>query len=58
MLIHQGDEPVVVMPLHQMRQFVDDDVFKALRRLLGEFEIQPDTPGFRIAGSPAWFSSS
>jgi hypothetical protein len=39
MTIHQRDEPVIVMPLDKVRQFVDEDVFKALGWFLCEFKI-------------------
>jgi hypothetical protein len=39
MMIHQRDEPVIVMPLDKVRQFVDEDVFKALGWFLGELKI-------------------
>jgi hypothetical protein len=39
MTIHQRDEPVIVMPLDKVRQFMDEDVFKALGWFLCEFKI-------------------
>jgi len=39
MTIHQRDEPVIVMPLDKVRQFVDEDVFKALGWFLCELKI-------------------
>ena len=38
-----------------MDQLVDCDVLKALDRLLGEFEIEPDTAGFHVATPPLGF---
>src|SRR5271157_1525586 len=38
-----------------MNQLVDCDVLKALDRLLGEFEIEPDTAGIRVATPPLGF---
>ena len=39
MTIHQRDEPVIVMPLDQVRQFVDEDVFEAWGWFLCELKI-------------------
>ena len=38
-IIHQRDKVVVMMALQQMNQFVDDNIFEALHRLLGKFEV-------------------
>ena len=35
-----------------MCEFVDDDVLKALQRLLGQFKVDPNSPGFDIAAAP------
>jgi len=55
MLIHECDEAVGMMALNEMDQFVDDDVFEALHRFLGQFEVQPDATGDWIAGAPPSF---
>jgi hypothetical protein len=54
-LVHYGDEMLVVMPFQQVRQFVDEDIFQALRRLLDKFEVQPDAAGLGVAGAPSGF---
>ena len=43
--VHDRDETIVVMPLGQVREFVNNDVLDALHRLLSEFEVQPDASG-------------
>src|SRR5450759_2374443 len=53
--VHQRHETLVVMPRDQMNEFVDDDVFEALHRLLGEFKVQPDAVGLGIASAPSRF---
>ena len=58
MLVHERREAIVMMPLDEMHEFVDDDVFEALDRLLGEFEVQPDAAGLRVAGAPPGLHSS
>src|SRR4051812_12893989 len=35
-----------------MRHFVDDDVLKLERMLLGEFQVEPDVPRLAVAGAP------
>ncbi len=47
--VHDRHEPVVVVPLHQVHQFVDDQVFEALHRLLRQLQVQPDTAGVDVA---------
>jgi hypothetical protein len=36
----------------QVRQFVNNDVLKAQRVLLGEFEVDPDAGCLAVAGAP------
>jgi hypothetical protein len=44
MLLQQGDEPLIVMRLDEMNEFVNDEIFEALHRPFRQFEIQPDAP--------------
>lgn len=53
--IHQGFEIVVVVLFQEMQQFVDDDVFKAVFRLLCQFQVDPDALGEDIASAPFGF---
>jgi hypothetical protein len=39
MTIHQRDEPIIVMSLGKVRQFVDEYIFKALGWFLCELKI-------------------
>jgi hypothetical protein len=39
MTIHQRDEPVIVMTLDKVRQFVDENVFKTLGWFLCELKV-------------------
>ena len=41
-----------MMSLDEMHEFVNNDIFEALYRLLSEFEIQPDPSGADAAGAP------
>ena len=50
--VHDRDEAIVMMPLDEMSEFVDDEIFQALHLLLGELEVQPDATGLCIAGAP------
>ena len=40
------------MPLDQVRNFVDNDILKAPFRLLGEFSIETNGAGSRVAATP------
>ena len=51
--VHQRLEPVVMVPLQQVREFVNDDVFQATRRLFDQFQIQLNAAGADIASAPA-----
>ena len=44
-----------MMPLDEVHEFVNDDIFDALYRLLSEFEIQPDATSFDATGAPLGF---
>ena len=55
MFVHDGREPLRVVPFQQVRQFVDDDVFQTRRRFLGQFQIHPNAAGFNVAGAPLGF---
>lgn len=50
-LIHQAYETGVMSRLQQMDHLMYDDVFEALRRLLGKLRIKPDTPGVRATAA-------
>lgn len=51
--VHQLPKAVVVAALDQVDKLMRRDVFQAGRRLLGQFEIQPDAPRLGVARSPA-----
>jgi hypothetical protein len=53
--VHDRDEAIVMMPLDEMDEFVHNDIFEALYRLLSEFEIQPNATGIGATGSPFGF---
>ena len=50
--IHQRHEPRVVGGLNQVDQFMRDDVFQALFRLLGEFRVETNRARTRVTASP------
>jgi hypothetical protein len=52
MPVHQFDKLLIVAPLDQVNEFVDDNVFKTLTRLFCQLRIQPDAPGVGIAATP------
>jgi hypothetical protein len=54
-LVHYRNEPIVMMPVDEVHEFVNHDIFEALHRLLGEFEIQPDATSFDATGAPLGF---
>jgi len=53
--IHERLEPGVVGAFVQVNQLMHQDVLQAGRRLLGQFQIQPDAPGRDVAAPPAGF---
>lgn len=53
--IHQSDEASIVRRLKQVHHLMDDDVLKALDRLLGLVRIQSNAGGSGIAASPSRF---
>src|SRR5438128_2333430 len=55
--VHNRDESVIMMPLDEMHEFVDDDIFEALYWLFGEFKVQPDATGVSVACAPLGFHS-
>ena len=55
MLVHDGDETIVMMLFDEMRKFVNDNVLQALYRFLYELEVQPDPAGLEVAGAPLCF---
>lgn len=48
--VHQGNKAGIVRCFKQMRHFVDDDIFQALGRLLGEIGVQANA----AHGQTAW----
>lgn len=42
MPIHQGEESIIVTPLNEMGEFVQNQVIQAKHRLLCDFELEPD----------------
>src|ERR1051325_11334308 len=55
--IHERHEAFIVVSLNQMHEFMDNDVFEALDRLFGQFEIQPDAARLGVASAPSGFHS-
>ncbi len=56
--IHQRLETVIVVALQQMQEFVNNDVLQTLRRLLDQFQVEPDAPGVGVLATPSSESSS
>ena len=54
-LVHNSEETIFMMPLDQMREFVNNDILEALFRLLGEFGIETDSAGSWVAATPLGF---
>ena len=52
MLVQQGDEPLIVMRLDEVNEFVNDEIFEALHRLFRQFEVQPDAASRYVARAP------
>src|ERR1035437_9414677 len=50
--IHQHYETIIVVTFKQMGQFVNNDVFNALGRLLDKFKLQPNSVGIDVASPP------
>src|SRR5437764_11577760 len=50
--VHELGEPLAVATLQVMRHLVDDDVLRAVRVLLGEFDVEPDVAGFPVTRAP------
>lgn len=50
--VHQGDEPLVVSRLQQVKQLVHHDVFDAFAGLLGQLRVQADIARQRAAAPP------
>nr|WP_035468862.1 hypothetical protein [Geobacter metallireducens] len=55
--IHEGREPIAMVPLQQVGQLVDDDILQAGGRFLGQLQVQPD-PRAVVLQTPTWFSSA
>ncbi len=54
-LVHERFEAMVMVPLHQVHHFVNDNVFDAFHRLLGKLQIEPDAAGLDVAAAPFGF---
>src|SRR5947209_4683914 len=52
MSVHQREKSIIVMPLNKVGEFMNDQVFEALHRLLCKFEVQPDAARIRVARPP------
>jgi hypothetical protein len=48
-VVHQASKAVIVMPHDEMRHFMEHNVFKTFRRLLGKFSVEPNALGTKIA---------
>jgi hypothetical protein len=53
--IHPGFEIVIVVFFQEMHQFMDENIFQAILRFLGQFQIAPDALGKDVASSPLGF---
>jgi hypothetical protein len=53
--VHDRNEVIVMISFDEVHEFVNNDIFEALYRLLSEFEIQPDATSFDATGSPFGF---
>ena len=51
--VQEISKPATVGRLQQVKQFVDQDIFQADRRLAGQFGVQADGPGAGGATAPA-----
>lgn len=51
-LIHQRDEARIVGWFQQMNQFVNNEIFEALRGLLCQLRVETNCPCLVIAASP------
>ena len=56
--VHQRDEAGVVGRLQQVHHLVNDDVFEALARLLGQVGVEPDAARTMGCSFPIWSSSA
>jgi hypothetical protein len=54
-LVHDRCKVIIMMALDEMHEFVNNDIFETLHRLLSEFEIQPDATSFDATGAPLGF---
>ena len=55
--VHQVGEPVVMEPLVEVSQLVDDDKLRAMAVPLDQFEIEPNAERADIAGAPSGLHS-
>ena len=58
MPVHERDEAVVVVPLVEVDQLVNDYVFQAPDRLLDEFQVHQDPPRRDTARPPLGFHAA
>ena len=52
MLIHDGDEALIMTPFYNMGHLMNNDVFEALAGLLGELRVEADAPPPGGAAAP------
>lgn len=50
--VQELGESLAVVALEVVRHLVDDDVLKAIRVALGEFDVEPKMVGLAVAGPP------
>src|SRR5438874_2049989 len=55
MFIHDRDEPIIMMSRKQVHELMHYNVFKAIRRLLCQFEVDPDAARINSARAPFGF---
>jgi hypothetical protein len=52
MLVQQRDEPLIVMRLNEVDEFMNHEIFEALHGLFRQFEVQPDAASRYAARTP------
>ncbi len=55
LFIHNRYEVVIVVPFYKMSEFMNNEIFNTIDRLLGEFKVKPDAARFRVAAAPLGF---
>lgn len=58
MQVHQASEAGVVGGFLDVDHFVDDEIFQALGRFLGEVSVEPDCAGGVVATAPLCFHAA